>query len=80
MSENKIFTLSTGREINFDFSDITRKEFRKMFEVNQPTKEGDESVFKITGLTSEEQDNLNQLDWVSLVREIIVRANRPNPI
>lgn len=78
MAETPVFTLS-GKEVSFDFSDVTRREYRRMFDVTQPKAEGDATVTKITGLTSDELDDMPQWDWVRLIREISLRANRPDP-
>ena len=79
MTDSPVFTLA-GREINFDFSKITRLEYRRLFDASQPKEEGDETVTRITGLTGEELDAMPQWDWVRLIREISIRANRPDPI
>jgi hypothetical protein len=75
--DTNAFALSDGTEVNFDFSKITRKEYRAIFDPTQSNKEGDATVTKITGLT--DLDELNQLDWSRLLREIATRANRPDP-
>ena len=80
MSDPNVFTLSDGTEVKFDFSGITRKEFREMFSVSQSNPDGDATVTKITGLTSETLDGLTQKEWIGLVREIVLRGNRPDPI
>ena len=71
--------LLDGTEVKFDFSRVTRKEYRLMWDTSQSEEEGDATVSKITGLSTEQLDNLPQLDWVRLVREIALRANRPDP-
>jgi hypothetical protein len=80
MAEKKPFILSDGTEVKFDFSKVTRKEFRAMFSVNQSDEEGDAIVTKITGVAREALDNLNQLDWARIVQEILRLGNRPDPI
>lgn len=82
MTENnpKVFTLSDGTEVSFDFSELTRREFNAMFDPAQTLKDGDATITKITGLTAEQLDNMLKWDSVRLIREIILRANRPDPI
>jgi hypothetical protein len=79
MAEKIIFTLSDGKEVNFDFSKVTRKEYRALFDASQSNEAGDEVVSRITGLTVEQLDNMIQLDWARLIREIVRRANNPDP-
>jgi hypothetical protein len=77
MADKKIFTLSDGTEVNFDFSKVTRTEYRSIFDPKQPSEDGDAVISKITGLT--DLGKLTQQDWARLVQEIVTRANRPDP-
>jgi hypothetical protein len=79
MTENKPFTLSDGTEVKFDFSHVTRKDFRSLFSMSQSAEDGDAMVSKITGLTVEKLDGLLQHDWARIVQEILRRGNRPDP-
>jgi hypothetical protein len=79
MVEKIVFTLSDGKEVDFDFSKVTRKEYRALFDASQSNEAGDEVVSRITGLTIEQLDNMPQLDWARLIREIVRRANNPDP-
>lgn len=74
-----VFTLSDGTEVKFDFSKVTRKEYRSIFDPSQVDNEGDAVITKITGLTLEKLDNITQHDWARILREISLRAFRPDP-
>jgi len=77
--EKNSLTLSDGKEIDFDFSHVTRREFRELFGRTQSEEEGDRTISKITGLSSEYLADILQLDWARIVQEILLRGNRPNP-
>jgi hypothetical protein len=79
MTEKDVFTLSDGTEVRFDFSKVTRKEYRAIFDPSQPENDGDVVVTKITGLALETLDNISQLEWVRILREISLRAFRLDP-
>jgi hypothetical protein len=79
MAEKIIFTLSDGKEVDFDFSKVSRKEYQALFKTSQSDAAGDEVVSRITGLTIEQLDNMSQLDWARLIREMTRRAYNPDP-
>lgn len=61
-------TLSDGREIGFDWSAITQREWRLLLDTKTDVETNDILVGKLVGMTADELADLNPLDY----REIAV--------
>ena len=54
--------LSDGREVNFDLTKVTMREWRSMFKDDTPIDKEDEFAAKVGGLTVDEYLDLSLLD------------------
>jgi hypothetical protein len=70
-------TLHTGQAITFDFYKITIKEWRSMFEKDEPDEKNSEKVARICGLTLKEFDGLAYPDHFLLMQKFWERARDP---
>ena len=61
-------TLSDGREVSFDFNNITIREWRSLFDIKQGDDEEYRIVGKLIGIEAEEASNLGYEDWVGIVK------------
>ncbi len=68
-------TLSDGREIAYDLSKLTLREYRSLFEAGQPDAEADAILGKVTGLN--DIDALPYLDWRRLMQGFFKAAREP---
>ena len=69
--------LSDKREITFDLSKLTIKEWRGFWDVNQANEEGDKTLAKVSGLKPEEVPNLQFQDYRKLVDCFRRKASEP---
>ncbi len=73
-------TLSNGREITFDLSKLTIREYRALFDPKQPRSAEDEIVSRVAGLTIDEYLDLSYNDWRQMTLAFFKRAKEPiNP-
>ena len=74
-------TLSNGKEVTFDFNNITIREWRSLMDINQPDEEESRLIGKLIGFDTEEVANLGYQDWVELVKatKAKVRELNANP-
>lgn len=70
-------TLSDGREITFDFSKLSLKEYRSLFDKDQTPEKEDEVIARVCGLTTEEYTSLSYQDWKKLLRSFFERSREP---
>jgi hypothetical protein len=69
--------MSEGREITFDLSKLTLKEYRELFNRQQPQADEDATMRKVTGLTQEELENLPLEDYKRLFKAFMGRCREP---
>lgn len=70
-------TLSDGREIVFDLTKISMREYRHLFEDGQAAEEGDEMIGRCCGMTADEVANLSYLDYRRFVTAFFKTAREP---
>lgn len=61
----------------FDFSRVTIKEYRSLFDKSQPQDEEDEIVARVAGITVDELQALPVPEYRRLMREFIKAATTP---
>jgi hypothetical protein len=69
--------LSDGREITFDLSQMTLREYRGLFDKKQPQEAEDRVISKISGLTLDEYLDLPQPDWRRMLSAFFKKAREP---
>ena len=72
-------TLSDGREIDFDFSDLTISEFRSIRDPYEPDYKSDELLARVSGLTVEEVENMKFLEFRRFIKRFYQVAYLPDP-
>ena len=70
-------TLSTGREVSYDLSALTLKEYRGMLSPAQPDFEDDKVVARCAGMTPEEIGSLLWDDYRRLLQAFFRKAGAP---
>ena len=72
-------TLADGRKvaITFDLGKLSIKDYRAMYDPNQPDKDEYATLAKVTGLSVEEIENLPLLEWKRLYRAFIDACTQP---
>ena len=70
-------TLSNGREITFDFSKLTLREYRQLFDKKQTPDEEDRIVSLVSGIPLEEYQDMTYLDWKRLLLAFFKRSREP---
>lgn len=70
-------TLHTGKTITFDFHKITFKEWRGLFDKDQPDDVSNAKIAKVCGLTVSEFDDLSFADHFLLMQEFWKRSRDP---
>jgi hypothetical protein len=71
------FTLSDGRGIDIDLSQLTIKEWKSLFDPAQPDAEEFALIARVTGWTVEEIESIKQPDYRNLMLALYVRAQNP---
>lgn len=69
--------LGDGKEITFDLTSLTLKEYRALFDPKQPKEDEDRIVSRAAGLSLEEYVNLTYLDWKRLFVAFLKKAREP---
>ena len=72
-------TLSDGRKIDFDLSDLTIKEFRSIRDPYEPDYKADELLAKVSGLAVEEIENMKFRQFRLFIKQFYVVAYLPDP-
>ena len=70
-------TLSDGRQVSYDLSKITIREFRALFKTEQPDSEEWATLAKVTGLTAQEIGDLSYPDYRRLAKGFFEAAKDP---
>ena len=70
-------TLSTGREIEFDLSKISLREYRSLFGTKLPTSEEDELITRVAGLTLDEYQDLPMPDYKRIIKGLVKKVREP---
>ncbi|MCG3143640.1 MAG: hypothetical protein LC124_00700 [Ignavibacteriales bacterium] len=70
-------TLSDGREITFDLTRISLREYRAIFDNAQPQTEEDATLAKVCGMTVDEYLDLSYLEWRRLMTAFFEAARKP---
>ncbi len=71
------FTLSDGREIDIDLSQLTIKEWRSLRDPAQPDEEEFALISRVTGLKVEDVENIKQPDYQLLISALVARSVNP---
>lgn len=71
-------TLSNGKVVTFDFNNITIREWRSLFQTEQPDEEEYRIVGKLIGMDTEEAANLGYEDWVGVVKAMKAKVRELN--
>jgi len=69
--------LSDGREINFDLSRITIREYRRLFDREQSEDEEFATLAKAAGISEEDVANLSYTDWRRFGQAFFAKAREP---
>ncbi len=69
--------LSNGKEITIDLYKISIKEYRSLFDREQPPETEDKLVAKVCDMNLDEYQNLPQPDWRLLVTTFFRKAREP---
>lgn len=59
----KTIQLPSGKELQIDLNQITRKEWRSLFNIKQPDEEEAAIMGKILGISGSDYENLGLADW-----------------
>lgn len=70
-------TLSDGREITIDLGKISIREWRALFDRNQPEEDEFGTIGKVVGLTVEQVGALPFPDWQRVYRAVLKKAQEP---
>lgn len=74
--------LGGGREVNFDLSKISEREYRTLFDRGQSIEDEDALIAKVTGLGVEELLDLSKNDfkriWASFFKKVREPLADPN--
>ena len=70
-------TLSDGREITFDFTKLTLKEYRALFDKAQAVDDEDTIVARVCGIEIDEYQSLSYADWKRLLQAFFKRSREP---
>lgn len=71
------FVLSSGKEITFDFTKITVRQWRGLFSTEQTLDEEDAIIASVAGLTVDELLSLPQLEYKRLCKAFLTRGRNP---
>ena len=71
------FELRDGRGVNFDLYAISIKEYRRLFDVNQPDVEEYATVAKVTGLSADDIAALPMMEYRRLFKAMLDKAREP---
>lgn len=71
--------LTNGREVRFDFTKVTVKEWRAMLSPTQTDEEGDSVLTKVSGVTKEEMEELTVEDQRILTQGMFRAYRNPLP-
>lgn len=69
--------LADGREITFDFSRITTRQWRDLFSSTQTLEEEDRIISGVAGLTVDELVDLPHLEYKRLCKAFFMRGRNP---
>lgn len=75
----KEVTLSTKETLTIDTNRVSIKEFRSLFDAQQPDDEEYAIIGKIIGKTGEQVSELGQLDYRRVLDAVIKAAGEPLP-
>jgi hypothetical protein len=70
-------TLSDGREITFDFKQLSLREYRALFDPKQPRETEDNTISRVCGITVDEYLDLSLEDSKRMVSAMIKRSQKP---
>lgn len=70
-------TLSTGREIAFDLSQMSLREYRSLFNSKQAQSVEDEIISRVSGLTVDEYTALSFPDYKRIIQALLKKAREP---
>ena len=70
-------TLSDGREITLDFTKLTLKEYRALFDKAQAVDDEDTIVARVCGIEIDEYQSLSYADWKRLLQAFFKRSREP---
>ena len=71
-------TLSNGKEVTFDFNNITIREWRSLFDIKQSEEEEYRLVGKLIGMETEEVASLGFQDWIDVLKIMKAKARELN--
>jgi len=74
-------TLSDGKEITFNKKKIKRREWTRLFSVDQPVEEAEEIIGRFSQTSTEYIHELTVYDWQLLLKtakDVIARPIDPN--
>ena len=75
--------LSDGREITFDLTRLTMREYNGLFSADQPQSKDDEIISRVCGMTLDEyhaiqtSDTLTLYDWKALHKAFFKKCREP---
>lgn len=70
-------TLSDGREIEFDLSKMTIKEYRALFDPAQPDEDEFKTLSKVTGVEADVLGNMDYITYRRLLTAFFAKAREP---
>lgn len=69
--------MGDGREIVFDLSKISIREYRALFDTGQPEEDEYRTLAKATGLSAKEIGDLSFPEWRKLYRAFLEKCAQP---
>jgi hypothetical protein len=69
--------LADGREVTFDLTKLTIKEYRRLFDKTQTPEEEDVVLARLAGLEAEDVAGLNFIDYHQFIHAFFKRAANP---
>ena len=69
--------LSTGRKVSYELKGLSLREFRKMVDLSSPTEDSDAIIAKVTGISPEQQLDMDYTEWREMVQRFFRIANNP---
>jgi hypothetical protein len=69
--------LADGREVTFDLTKLTIKEYRRLFDKTQTPEEEDAILSKLAGLEAEDVAELSFIDYHKFINAFFKRAANP---
>lgn len=71
------FVLNNGKEINFDISKITRKDYKGFFDKTVTEEDDDKKLSRVSGLTVDEIESLEYPEYRRFISAFYKKCREP---